>query len=100
MTLRALIPLCFLALGLSTPASAQSPISDIVCAPSDEMRQRLTRDHGATLSGTGLRDAESVVELWSSERGDWTLVVSYATGLRCIVAMGEAWDMIAPPDPA
>jgi hypothetical protein len=40
------------------------------------------------------------MELWSSARGDWTLVVSYATGLRCIVAMGEAWDSLAPPDPA
>lgn len=93
-----LIPLALLA--LSAPAAAESPIAEIVCAPSAEMRDRLTRDYGATLTGTGLRDQDSVMELWSSTRGDWTLVVSYATGLRCIVAMGEAWDSVAPPDPA
>jgi predicted methyltransferase len=94
----ALIPLALLA--LPAPAAAESPIADIVCAPSDEMRTRLTREYGATLTGTGLRDQDSVMELWSSAGGDWTLVVAYATGLRCIVAMGEAWDSIAPPDPA
>ena len=94
----ALIPLALLA--LTAPVAAESPIAEIVCAPSDQMRDRLTRDYGSTLTGTGLRDQDSVMELWSSDRGDWTLVVSYATGLRCIVAMGEAWDNVAPPDPA
>lgn len=94
----ALIPLALLA--LTAPATADSPIAEIVCAPSAEMRDRLTRDYGATLTGTGLRDQDSVMELWSSDRGDWTLVVAYATGQRCIVAMGEAWDSLTPPDPA
>lgn len=97
----ALIPLGLLALAASlAPAAAESPIAEVVCAPSAEMRDRLTRDYGATLSGQGLRDSDSVMELWSSARGDWTLVVAYASGLRCIVAMGEAWDTIPRPDPA
>jgi hypothetical protein len=99
MTLRALIPLGLLALGLAAPAAAQSPIAEVVCAPADEMRQRLKRDYGATLSGQGVRDPESVMEIWSSDRGAWTLVIAYAGGTRCIVAMGEAWDSL-PPDPA
>jgi hypothetical protein len=90
--------LAFAAAAAAAPVAAESPIADVICAPSSEMHDRLTRDYGATLSGRGLRDRESVMELWSSARGDWTLVVAYASGLRCIVAMGEAWDTIPPPD--
>ncbi|WP_256369249.1 hypothetical protein [Ruegeria sp. HKCCA6837] len=31
------------------------------------------------------------MEVWSNQRGDWTMVVTYATGTSCIVAMGDNW---------
>ena len=40
-----------------------------------------------------LRDPETVLEVWTSPQGRWTLVQSHANGQSCIVAMGENWDM-------
>jgi hypothetical protein len=85
-----LIPLAVLA----SPVLAQSPIAEVVCAPRDELVARL---QGAELAGSGLRDAEAVLEVWTRPSGDWTLVQSYANGTACILAMGEAWEAVTPP---
>ncbi|NUB44132.1 hypothetical protein GEU84_007045 [Fertoebacter nigrum] len=90
--------LTLLALLLATPVTA-SPIAEIICAPRQQMEQRLTGQYQAGLQGSGLRDRDSVMEVWAAANGRWTLVLRYTSGQSCIVAMGEAWD--APlPNPA
>ena len=81
----------------AVPLQAASPVAELICAPSEEMRSRITTQFGQHLASRGIRDPDQTMELWSSPRGDWTLVISYASGRRCIVAMGEHWDQIAPP---
>lgn len=87
---RRLIPF----LVLAAPVSAQSPIAEVICVPRAELVQRLS---GAKLTGSGLRDAETVMEVWTRASGDWTLVQSHANGTACILAMGEAWEAVIPP---
>ena len=48
--------------------------------------------HGADV---GLRGPDEVMELWENADGDWTLIITYAGGKRCIVAMGKALSPIA-----
>ena len=79
---------------LATPVAAQSPIAEVICVPRTELLQRLS---GAEMSGSGLRDTETVLEVWTKASGDWTLVQSYANGTACILAMGEAWEAVIPP---
>lgn len=74
-------------------ARAESPIAEVICAPRAEMVDRLRRTFGANIAATGLRDMETVMEVWTSTAGRWTLVQSYADGRMCILAMGEAWEM-------
>ncbi|MEX5727229.1 hypothetical protein Ga0609869_000582 [Rhodovulum iodosum] len=89
------------AAALWTPAQAASPIAEIVCAPRAEMETRLKHRFGAVLQGVGLRGPDEVMELWSSPRsGDWTLVMRYAGGQSCIVAMGADWVPLLPDGPA
>jgi hypothetical protein len=87
---RRLIPVILLA----GPAAAQSPIAEVICVPRAELVQRLA---GAEVSGSGLRDTETMLEVWTKASGDWTLVQSYADGTACILAMGEAWEAAIPP---
>jgi hypothetical protein len=80
---------------LASPGWADSPIAEVICVPRAELVQRL---QGAEIAGSGLRDAEAVLEVWTRPSGDWTLVQSYANGTACILAMGEAWEAaVAPP---
>lgn len=85
-----LIPLMLLA----GPAAAESPIAEVICVPRAELVQKLA---GAKVTGSGLRDTETVLEVWTKASGDWTLVQSYADGTACILAMGDAWEALSPP---
>lgn len=78
----------------ATPAVAKSPIAEVVCVQRTELVQKLS---GASVSGAGLRDTETVLEVWTRPSGDWTLVQSYPDGMACILAMGEAWETVMPP---
>lgn len=82
-----------LLLVLAGPAVAESPIAEVICEPRTELLQRLA---GAEVSGSGLRDTETVLEVWTKASGDWTLVQSYADGTSCILAMGEDWEAPLP----
>lgn len=53
------------------------------------MQNKLERQFGAERTATGLRGREQVMEVWTDSRGDWAMVVRYATGTSCLVAMGE-----------
>lgn len=81
-------------MALASPVAAESPIAEVICAPRTEIVSRL---QDATLTGSGLRDAEAVLEVWAKASGDWVLVQSYANGTACILAMGEAWEAMTPP---
>jgi hypothetical protein len=86
-----LIPCALIALSLG-PAQAASPISEVICDTSPAMQQRLTSRLGSRREAMGLHGPEQVMELWTAPSGDWTMVVTYATGTSCIVAMGEDWQ--------
>jgi hypothetical protein len=76
------------------PVAAETPLAEVICVPRAELVQRM---QGAEVAGAGLRDAETVLEVWTRASGDWTLVQSYANGTACILAMGEAWEAVVPP---
>ena len=75
----------------STPAIAQ--MADIKCDDSMRMTNMLTNTLGAERHGMGLRDPDTMLEIWVTRRnGEWMIVQSYANGTSCIVAMGEHWE--------
>jgi len=81
---------------LASPAAAVSPIAEILCEPRERMEQRLSQNFIATRSALGVRSPDQVMEVWTDARGDWTLVMRYANGQSCIVAMGEDWMTVVP----
>jgi hypothetical protein len=87
MTLRIALTLSVLAL----PAAAESPIAEVICAPRDQMVERLTVQYRSHLSSMGLREQDMVMEVWADPEGRWTLVQRYANGQSCILAMGANW---------
>lgn len=77
----------------SFPALAGAEMSDVSCDDSTRMAQMLTNALGAERQGRGLRDPETLLEIWVTERnGDWIIVQNYTNGTSCIVAMGEHWE--------
>jgi len=94
--MRPLIPVVLLcALVTPTvPVMAETPFPSTICHKTENMSQRLTRQHGAERSARGTQGPDQILEVWTNDRGGWTLVVTYATGLSCIVAMGKDWESL------
>ncbi len=76
---------------LGVAAQARSPIAEVICEPPPALHERLQRQYEAHRSATGIRDPEQIMEVWTGPTGNWTLIVTYANGTSCIVAMGENW---------
>ena len=88
-------------LPLAAPAAAQGPFADLYCDRAEVLHQKLEQQFGEKQQGLGMHGPDAVMELWSSPTsGNWTLVKRYATGRACVVALGESWADLAPPDPA
>jgi hypothetical protein len=90
MMMRRLLLSC---LCLALPALAQARMTDLSCDDSARMTETLQKVIGAERQAMGLRDPETMLEVWVTRRsGDWMIVQNYANGTSCIVAMGEHWE--------
>ena len=79
------------------PLSASAKFTDLSCDDSSRLNQTLTEVIGAERQGIGVRDPETLIEVWIKERsGEWLIVQNYANGTSCIVAIGEHWENLAP----
>lgn len=93
---------CFaltLAVALAAPAISQAQIGDLQCDDSTRMTHTLKNVIGAERQGMGLRDPDTMLEVWvAGSNGAWLIVQNYANGTSCIVAMGDHWqsDMTGP----
>ncbi len=85
-----------LAAVLGTAAHAQSN-----CAPREMVVDRLTSKYGETRQSMGLGANNAVVEVFASEEtGTWTITVTTAQGMTCLVASGQAFEALAEILPA
>ncbi|CAN0600989.1 unnamed protein product [Ectocarpus sp. 12 AP-2014] len=86
----------------SVPAPVQAKMAEVSCDDSARLTHTLTQVMGAERQGMGLRDPETMLEVWVTRRnGDWVIVQNYANGTSCIVAMGDHWQSTpGTPDPA
>lgn len=78
----------FGATALAPPVFAQSAAR---CLPRDVLVETLSTKYSETLTGGGLQSAQQLVEVWSSDKGSFTVFVTRADGFACIVATGQGW---------
>jgi hypothetical protein len=85
--------LIFGAAAMAPPAISQT----LACMPRASLVQSLEDRHGERLTGGGLRSATQVVEIWSSDKtGSFTVFVSRADGISCVIATGQNWQNSTP----
>ncbi|MEM6408310.1 MAG: hypothetical protein AAF700_07810 [Pseudomonadota bacterium] len=89
-----------IALCASVPTLGHAKMSNVSCDDSARMITTLKEIVGAERQGAGLRDPETMLEVWVSRKsGEWLIVQNYSNGTSCIVAMGEHWETV-PSGPA
>lgn len=74
-------------MGAAPTAQAQAP-----CGPRDIVVERLTNRYGETLTAGGLRSDTQLLEVWAAaETGTWTVLMTRADGIACVLATGTEW---------
>jgi len=78
---------------LSAPTIVAAQMTDLSCDDSMRLTNMLSNTLRAERQGIGLRDPETTLEIWVTEKSrEWLIVQNYANGTSCIVAMGEYWE--------
>ncbi len=90
--IRSLAILGFVGATLSStgPASAQQ-----ACVTHEAATKHLEKQFDERVVGRGLANAgKAMFELFVSETGSWTVVVSEPNGPSCILTSGESWQQL------
>ena len=70
------------------------------CADRSVVTERLEVNYGETFAGGGLRNSESIFEVWMSEEsGTWTIIMTTPNGQSCVMAAGTDWRKALPNAP-
>ncbi len=71
------------------------PVQAASCALREQIVEKLTGTYDEALTATGLQNAESLVEIWTSkESGTFTILVTRPNGISCVVSAGEHWTPV------
>lgn len=74
------------------PLSAQG--QGVNCGSRSLIVARLGTQYQERQLGAGLRDTNTILELWVSDNsGTWSALLSYADGTTCVMATGSYWRM-------
>ena len=75
---------------VSQPAEAASK----VCGDRAQILKQLEQKHEETPRALGLSADGGVLEVLVSPEGGWTMLVTYPSKPTCVIAVGEAWQML------
>lgn len=73
-------------LGLAMPAHAQ-----VACGARDAVAAALEAQFGETVTATGVDRNGNLLEIFSSEDGTWTVVLTIPGGPACLLSSGDGW---------
>jgi len=79
----------FMTIFLSTSSQAQ-----VMCGDWKEMTTALKAKFEESPVSKGLTATGSLVEVYASKKGSWTIVVTSPKGQSCLVAAGEYWESL------
>lgn len=84
---------------LTPPAIAQSN-GQAICGQRDAIINTLSSRYGETARSIGMGPGNRIVEVYASdETGTWTITVTSADGLTCLMASGASYETLIQPAP-
>lgn len=75
-----------------TTVTGLQAVSGVTCAKRTDMVNALGRLYNEKQQSTGLVSPKAAVEVFVSNKGDWTILATGTNGVSCMMAAGEGWD--------
>jgi len=76
---------------LAGPSVASAQTS---CGPRDQLVKILADRYKEDPVGIGLAQPDQVLEVFASQAGTWSMVMTMPDGKACLIAAGDNWEMI------
>jgi hypothetical protein len=87
----AILGAAFIAL-FATPVGAQT-----VCGERAKFIEMLGTKYLEQPVSMGLTSTGAVIEVFTSPKGSWSILLTYPTGSTCMVAAGDKWEALPLP---
>ncbi len=88
-----IVVLAALLMAVTTNFSAANAQNMSICLPHSDAVSKLKTTYEEQKIGLGLgQRGSSVVELFVSDTGTWTILVTRTNGMSCIAASGDNWS--------
>ncbi|MEL6767320.1 MAG: hypothetical protein AAFP17_09075 [Pseudomonadota bacterium] len=82
-----------MAVSLGLPAAPDAAAQGrMFCGKRDKIIADLARKYGETRRSYGLSPSQGVIEVYASESGSWTILITRRDGMSCLIAAGEAYE--------
>ncbi len=79
---------------LFAPAALAQP----VCGSHQSISESLKKSYTEAPVSMGVTVGGGVIEVFSSEKGTWTLVITQPNGMSCLIAAGQDWENLPKPE--
>ncbi len=96
MTMKGLFPLALAAAALVAGNGAVA--AQQACNLRPQVLEHLEGRFQEAPSAIGLTSDGKVVEVLTSAKGSWTIIVTAPDGVSCLLAAGQAWERTRRPD--
>ena len=63
-----------------------------VCGEHREVVSKLKKGHSETPVSMGLASNGAVIEVFASDKGTFTIIMTLPSGMSCLMAAGEDWQ--------
>ncbi len=73
---------------------ARHAVAQQICAERIGVLKQLAKTHQEAPVALGITGSGQVVELLTSDKGTWTIIVTNPEGISCLIAVGESWENI------
>jgi hypothetical protein len=74
--------------------TAAAPVhAQASCGQREEIVAVLAEKYRESHQASGLQTQSAMIEIWASpETGTWTILMTQASGVSCVVASGQSWN--------
>jgi hypothetical protein len=81
-------------LGCSLFAGPSEAAAQASCGPRDQIVKVLADQYKEDPVGIGLAQPGQVLEVFASQAGSWSMVMTMPDGKACLIAAGDNWEMV------
>ncbi len=79
---------------LTAPAAVAQP----VCGSHQSISENLKKSYTEAPISMGVTSGGGIIEVFSSPKGTWTLVITQPNGVSCLIAAGKDWEELPKPE--